>query len=1382
MEGTPFGRYQLLELLGRGGMGEVWRAYDSMTERVVAVKVLPAQWAEDEVFQQRFRREAHAAARLNEPHIVPIHGYGEIEGRLYVEMRLIEGHDLQAVLKNGPLIPTRAVAIIEQVARALDAVHQSGLVHRDVKPSNILIARYDFAYLIDFGIARATRESGLTASGLVVGTLSYMAPERIRGDHGDARADVYSLACVLAQCLTATPPFTAENVAGQLMAHLTAQPPRPSQINTTLPAEFDAIIAKGMAKNPDERYQTVVELADAAREVISAVAKARQHSGLLLTAPSAQDSPDLASTVLEDEPLAADLAEAPSEDAAAPAGVTAAAACRSCGAEALANARFCQSCGAPLAGETTAAEYKQVTVLFADVVRSMDIAAVVGPERLREIMAELVRRSTAVVQRYGGTVNMFTGDGIMALFGAPLALEDHAFRACLAALDTQNAATRLAAEVARNDGISLELRVGLDSGQVIAGDIGSGPMAYTAVGEHVGMAQRMEQAARPGGVMLSESTARLVEHSVALGPTEMVRIKNVDEAVPARRLLSTAADREQVDRNAPTLVGRSWELNAIAEILDESIAGAGCVVNVVGPPGIGKSRLAHEAAALAAERGTDIVATFCESHASDIPFQVVARLLRTAMGVNDLDAESARTRVRALLADADPEDLLLLDDLLGIGDPATAGPAIDPDARRRRLTALINAVTLARTTPVLFVIEDLHWIDEVSESMLADFLTVIPQSRSVVLLTYRPEYQGTLARISAAQAIALRPLSGRHTSALVTELLGSHPSVSHLPSYISERAAGNPFFAEELVRDLAERGLLDGGRGDYVLRGDVAEVSVPATLQATISARIDRLAPTAKRTLNAAAVIGSRFGSELLKDLGIDPAFDELIAAELVDQVKFTGGSEFAFRHPLVRTVAYESQLKSARAQIHRRLAGIIERGKPDAAEENGALIAEHLEAAGDLRDAFGWHMRAGKWLTNRDIASARLSWERAREIADRLPDDDPNRLPMRIAPRTLLSMTVFRAGGTIEDAGFEELRELTSEAGDKVSLAMAMAGQVGALIVHARIHEASRLSSEYVDLIEAIDDPTLTVALLYAAMAAKFIAGDLEESMRLAQRTIDLADNDPRKGNLIIGSPLGAAMTFKGLVRACLGENGWLADVNEGTEIAKANDTTTWAIMMVFKYGWMVNDVLQADEAALEETADLMTIAERSGDDFSVSSAKYSRGLALLHRDGPERNEGFTMLAMARDAALQERFSMIAIEVFDIEIAREKLRTGDIEGAIDLSRSTVEAEVANGEATFLPAAVGVLVEALLRRGAHADLQEAEAAVENLATIADVSGYRLYDLFLRRLRALLARARGDDAGFRDFADSYREMAEALDIKRHTAIANEMCSYFDLKNR
>ena len=238
--------------------------------------------------------------------------------------------------------------------------------------------------------------------------------------------------------------------------------------------------------------------------------------------------------------------------------MTAAPACRGCGTEPLENARFCHSCGAPLAGETNTAEYKQVTVLFADVVHSMDIATAVGPERLSEIMAELVSRCAVVVQRYGGTVDKFTGDGIMAVFGAPVALEDHAMRACLAALGVQDQAKALAADVEGRDGVSLRLRVGLNSGQVIVGDIGSGAMGYTAIGEHVGMAQRMESAAPPGGVMLSASTGRLVEHSVALAETEMVRIKGADQPVPARRLLSAAVDREQVDRSGPTLVGRTW--------------------------------------------------------------------------------------------------------------------------------------------------------------------------------------------------------------------------------------------------------------------------------------------------------------------------------------------------------------------------------------------------------------------------------------------------------------------------------------------------------------------------------------------------------------------------------------------------------------------------------------------------------------------------------------------------------------------------------------------------------------------------------------------------------------------------------------------------------
>ena len=291
--------------------------------------------------------------------------------------------------------------------------------------------------------------------------------------------------------------------------------------------------------------------------------------------------------------------------------------------------------------------------------------------------------------------------------------------------------------------MALQLRVGLNSGRVIAGEIGSGSLGYAAIGEQVGLAQRMESAAPPGGVMLSESTARLVEHIVTLAEPEWVRIKGADEPVRAHRLLAIGPRDGLVGRAEASLVGRRWEMAALDAMVDRTIGGRGGVVNVVGPPGIGKSRVAREAAALAAARGVEVVWAFCESHARDISFYAVSRLLRAGTGVADLDGEAARARVREQVPDADPQDLLLLDDLLGIADPEVPLPAIDPDARRRRLTALINTASLARTEPALYIIEDAHWIDAVSESMLADFLTVIPQTKLMVLITSRPEYDGS---------------------------------------------------------------------------------------------------------------------------------------------------------------------------------------------------------------------------------------------------------------------------------------------------------------------------------------------------------------------------------------------------------------------------------------------------------------------------------------------------------------------------------------------------------------------------------------------------------------------------------------------------------------
>ena len=583
-------------------------------------------------------------------------------------------------------------------------------------------------------------------------------------------------------------------------------------------------------------------------------------------------------------------------------------------------------------------------------------------------------------------------------------------------------------------------------------------------------------------------------------------------------------------------------MSAVEGLLGRAIEGHGAVVGVAGPPGIGKSRLVREVARIANHLEVNVFTTFCQSHTSQVSFHVVARLLRAATGVEGLDGQCARARVRERVPDADPEDVLLFDDLLGVADPATPLPVIDPDARRRRLTALFNAALLARETPAVYVVEDAHWIDEVSESLLAEVLTVIPQTPSLLLATYRPEYRGALSRAAGGQTIALAPLSDSEITGLIAALLGPDASNGAVGQKIAERAAGNPFFAEEMVRDLAERGVLRGEPGAYLSAADVGEVNVPITLQATIAARIDRLDAPAKRTLSAAAVLGARFTLDLLAALGIDAVVDDLLAAQFVDQVRFTGQPEYAFHHPLIRTVAYEAQLQSDRAELHRRVAAAIESRDPAAAEENAALIAEHLEAAGDGHAAYGWHMRAATWATNRDVAAAHLSWQRAQTIADALPAEDPNRLALRIAPRTMLCGTAWRVHINAGDS-FDELRELCTAAGDKASLAIGMAGLAMDHAFQGRVREASQLASEAWDLAESISDPTLTVGLSFPLIYAKMESGDWPTTERWSQRVIDLADNDPAKGNFIFGSPLAVAFATRGLSGCLLGRRGWRED-----------------------------------------------------------------------------------------------------------------------------------------------------------------------------------------------------------------------------------------------
>jgi hypothetical protein len=633
-----------------------------------------------------------------------------------------------------------------------------------------------------------------------------------------------------------------------------------------------------------------------------------------------------------------------------------------------------------------------------------------------------------------------------------------------------------------------------------------------------------------------------------------------------------------------------------------------------------------------------------------------------------------------------------------------------------------------------------------------------------------------LTRVPGAQTIALAPLGDSDTAALIGELLGPDPSVGDLAAIIAERAAGNPFFAEEMVRELAQRGVLAGERGGYVCRADVAEVSVPATVQAAIEARIDRLDTAAKQTLHAASVIGARFEAELLTALGIDAVLDELLSAELIDQVRFTPSPEYAFHHPLIRAVAYESQLKSDRAELHRRVAAAIESRDRAAADENAALIAEHLQAAGDLHAAYQWHMRAATWATYRDIAAARQSWERARAIADAVPAQDPNRTAMRIAPRTMLCGIAWRVHTNVAGDRFDELRELCTAAGDKASLATAMAGLVIDHGFRGRNRKASRLASEAWALIESIGDATLTVGLSFPVIYAKGHSGDWPDMLRWSQRTIDLADGDPSKGNFIFGSPLAIALTSRAIARYCLGRPGWPDDLRHGVALARSADPLSYAAVVAYVYfPGIPLGVLAAHDPAVREIEDALRIAERSGDDMALVFARAMLGVALVHRHtDAERSSGRKLLAEVSDVFLRRGHNLSELRLFNVYLARERARRGDRDEAIPLMFAAVNQLVREGQLLSwgIPA-TGVLVETLLDRGAESDVVEAEAAIERLAAAPADEGLVMRDIWLLRLRALAARARGDHIAYRDLVNRYRAMAESLGFEGHTAWAQAM---------
>jgi class 3 adenylate cyclase/DNA-binding SARP family transcriptional activator/tetratricopeptide (TPR) repeat protein len=778
-------------------------------------------------------------------------------------------------------------------------------------------------------------------------------------------------------------------------------------------------------------------------------------------------------------------------------------------------------------------ERKQVTVLFCDIQGSMELAETLDPELWREQLDRFLALVADAVHAYAGVVNRFTGDGAMALFGAPIAQEDHARRACHAALRLQESLADHGHEFNRDHGLDFTVRLGLNSGEVVVGAVGQNlEMAYTAIGHTVGLAARMQEAAEPSRPYLTGTTATLVEGYFELEDLGELDVKGARDPVHAFALTGVAAACTRLDaaagRGLSPLVGRGSELAALEAALARARQ-SGQVVGVVAEPGVGKSRLCREFAELCRQRGMRVTVGGGLAHRRKVPLLPVIEMLRVYFGITaDDDPQAARAKVTEPLIGEDFGDLLpVLFEFLGVPDPERPVPAqMAPEARQRALLAAMRRLyeTAGEEGPSLLVIEDLHWLDSGSDTFLAHLVESLPGARTLLVVNFRPEYHADWMRRSYYEQLPLAALERDQTARLVEALSGRDPSLDGLADLIAERTGGNPFFIEEVVQGLVDSGGLEGARGDYRLAHAIDEIEIPVSVQALLAARIDRLPQREKAVLQCAAVIGREFSEPILRRVTGHPE-EELAAilhalagAEFVYQQQLYPEARYVFKHPLTQEVAYRSQLREPRARTHAAAADALEQLYPARHDELAAAISSHREHAREHLQAARWGARAAAWAGQRHPAAALHHWRRVRTLVGDKPAS-PDAAGLALAACIWNLQLGWRLGMSEDELErlYREARQLAATTGDKSAMAVVIGayGFARGLAGHledaiARVCEARDLAQQAGNLeLQLINSPGLWLAL----------AGRNREALAEFDSLLDAAGGNTQLGRNIIGT-----------------------------------------------------------------------------------------------------------------------------------------------------------------------------------------------------------------------------------------------------------------------
>jgi adenylate cyclase len=1019
-------------------------------------------------------------------------------------------------------------------------------------------------------------------------------------------------------------------------------------------------------------------------------------------------------------------------------------------------------------------ERKQLTVLFADVEGSMELQEQLDAEVWAQIMGRFVSILAEGVRKYGGTVDKFTGDGIMALFGAPEAQEDHARRACHSAWHLTRAIGEYSEELRREQGVELHVRLGLNSGEVVVGRVSDDvTLDPTALGHTVGLAQRMEAMAEPGQAYLTEHTARLVEGWFRLDGLGARPVKGASEPLGVYVLGGPVASRVRHTGTAP-LVGRERELALLEDGLTMAVDGHAQVVGVVGEAGVGKSRLCEEFARLAEARGAVVRRTAGVSHGREVPLLPILAFFRAYFGIAEADgASEAREKVAGRLLALDPafdDSLPLLFDFLEIPDPERPAPRLAPEVRMDRLFATFRRITARRSEREVLVLvaEDLHWFDPQSEGFLERLIESVPGSRTLVVANFRPEFSAPWMRHSYYRQLPVTPLPDPAVGELLGGLLGVDFSLAPLLGFVQERTGGNPFFIEEVVRALVEDGTLVGEPGRYRLIRPLHELNVPPSVQAVLAARIDRLGDADKRLLQSASVIGRNFPVPVLAlatgaaEEEVDAVLRRLCAAEFIQGVGFEPVHEYRFWHPLTREVAYRSLLRDRRVALHQAVARALIATDADRLDERAALIAFHFEQAGDHLEAARWHDRAGDFAARSDTGEAMRRWRITLQQLASAPRTEP---AAEIGVRALNRLIRYGARTGME---LDEAAELYAQA---KSLAEGLHHRAQASVTFAygstlffagALRDGSARYLEAADLADLSDDPDVRAGYSVLRIWTPQWFGPVADGLAAAERTAALCGTNADLGAKALGfSPLSLLGVMRAELLALRGRvDEARAVLEEGLAVARRRGEAEWIAWGLSGFARLART---PDEfsAALDHAHEALRIAEESGSAMTRVIALAAIGVAQtgLACFGDAAETLTQALAEARDrnvARFDEARLLVAMAV-------AHLGTNSRQAARQAADEAVE--VARGQGAQVVECLARLTRAHVLRATGGDHDAVVGDLDAALDLAKQTGALAYEPLVHEE---LGRLRSDEGELREAIRLYEVVGATGHARRLAA--------------